>query len=63
MEESILQTRRQWLQLRRRRLRILLFLKLTLAVRIYFLGEVNGRHLLQYWVELPFLNNVHRLFH
>jgi hypothetical protein len=42
VEESILQTRRQWLQLRKRRLRFLFFTKLTLAVRIYFLGEVNG---------------------
>ena len=40
VKECILQTRRQRLQLREMRLRYLLFIELTFAVRIYFLGEV-----------------------
>ena len=40
VEECVLQTRRQRLHLRARRLRFLLFVELTLAVQIYFLGEV-----------------------
>jgi hypothetical protein len=40
VEECILQTRRQRLQLREKRLRFLLFVELTLAVQICLLGEV-----------------------
>jgi hypothetical protein len=42
VEESVLQARRQRLQLRERRLQFLLFVELMLDVRICFLGEVSN---------------------
>jgi hypothetical protein len=41
VEEGVFQTRRQRLQLGKRRFRFLPLVELTLAVRICFLGEVS----------------------
>ena len=56
VEESILQTRRQRLQLRKERLWFLLLIELTLAVRICFLGKV-GHIFFKNRLSLLFLAN------
>ena len=61
VKKGVLQSRRQRLQLEKRRLRFLLSIKLTLAIRICLLGEMSGIFI-KGRLSLSFLDGAHYLF-